>query len=139
MGFLNSGRAFWNEWAKLPQPLSSRIDRASYSGTGSSRLRRGMAYSPVSHEYSYIRLIINNVGRTEATTETIKCEPENSIGKTADNNEMFENDNPNDREQLIEKLRAKGLPALEFDSGGGILHVIVPLLQSSKRGLEIHA
>jgi len=98
-----------------------------------------MAYSPVSHEYSYIRLIINNVGRTEATTETIKCEPENSIGKTADNNEMFENDNPNDREQLIEKLRAKGLPALEFDSGGGILHVIVPLLQSSKRGLEIHA
>lgn len=52
---------------------------------------------------------------------------------------MFENDNPIDREQLIEKLQAKGLPAFEFDSGGGILHVIVPLLRSSERGLEIHA
>jgi hypothetical protein len=50
---------------------------------------------------------------------------------------MFENDNSNDREQLIEKLRAKGLPASEFDSGGGTLHVIVPLLRSSERGLEI--
>jgi hypothetical protein len=44
---------------------------------------------------------------------------------------MFDNDNPNDREQLVEKLQAKGLPAFEFDSGGSILHVIVPLLQSS--------
>ena len=52
---------------------------------------------------------------------------------------MFENDNPNDRAQLIEKLQAKGLPAFEFDSGGGILHVIVPLLRSSEQGLEIHA
>jgi hypothetical protein len=52
---------------------------------------------------------------------------------------MFENDNPNDREQLIEKLQAKGLPAFEFDSGGGILHVIVPILRSSEQGLEIHA
>ena len=52
---------------------------------------------------------------------------------------MFQNDNPNDREQLIEKLQAKGLPALEFDSGSGILHVIVPLLRSGERGLEIHA
>jgi hypothetical protein len=59
-------------------------------------------------------------------------------GKTADNNEMFDNDNPNDREQLIEKLQAKGLPASEVDSGGGI-HVIVPLLRSSERGLEIYA
>jgi hypothetical protein len=52
---------------------------------------------------------------------------------------MFENNNPNDREQLIEKLQAKGLPAFEFDSGTAILHVIVPLLRSSKSGLEIHA
>jgi len=52
---------------------------------------------------------------------------------------MFENDNPNNREQLIERLKAKGLPAFEFDSGGGIFHVIVPLLRSSERGLEIHA
>jgi len=52
---------------------------------------------------------------------------------------MFQNDNPNDRKQLLEKLQAKGLSALEFDSGGGILHVVVPLLQSSERGLEIHA
>ena len=52
---------------------------------------------------------------------------------------MFESHNPNDREQLIEKLRAKGLPASEFDSGGGILHVIVPILRSSERGLEIYA
>ena len=60
------------------------------------------------------------------------------LGKTVDNNEMFENDNPRDREQLIEKLQAKGLPASEFDSGGGILHVIVPILRLSERGLEIH-
>ncbi len=52
---------------------------------------------------------------------------------------MFENDNSIDREQLIEKLQAKGLPAFEFDSGGGSLHVIVPLLRSIERGLEIHA
>jgi hypothetical protein len=52
---------------------------------------------------------------------------------------MFENDNPNDREQLIERLQAKGLPAFEFDSNGGILHVIVPLLRLSEHGLEIHA
>ena len=52
---------------------------------------------------------------------------------------MFENDDPNDREQLIEKLQAKGLPASEFDSGGGNLHVIVPLLRSSEQGLEIRA
>lgn len=52
---------------------------------------------------------------------------------------MFDNDNPNDRAQLIEKLQAKGLPASEFDSGGGILHVIMPLLRSSEQGLEIHA
>ncbi len=52
---------------------------------------------------------------------------------------MFENDNPNDREQLVEKLQAKGLPAFEFDSGGGILHAIVPLLRLSEQGLEIHA
>jgi hypothetical protein len=62
-----------------------------------------------------------------------------ALGKRADNNEMFENDNPNDRQQLIEKLQAKGLPASEFDSGSGIHHVVVPLLQLSERGLEIHA
>jgi hypothetical protein len=52
---------------------------------------------------------------------------------------MFQNDNPNDRKQLLEKLQAKGLPASEFDSGSGIRHVVVPLLQLSERGLEIHA
>ena len=52
---------------------------------------------------------------------------------------MFENDNPRDRAQLIEKLQVKGLPAFEFDSGGGILHVIVPILWSSEGGLEIYA
>jgi hypothetical protein len=110
-----------------------------YSGAGFSRFRRGMAHSPVSHEFSYIRLIINSVSRTEAMIEKIKYGSENSIGKTANNNEMFENGNPSDREQLTGKLQAKGLPAFEFDSGSGILHVIVPLLQSSERGLKIHA
>jgi hypothetical protein len=51
---------------------------------------------------------------------------------------MFENNNPKDRAQLIEKLQAKGLPACELDAGGGIFHVIVPLLRSSEQGLEIH-
>ena len=138
MGSLNSGRAYWNERAKLPQPLSSGIACAIVFWYRSFSTPPWMADSPVSHEFSYIRLIINSGGRTEAMIEEIKYGSENSIGKTANNNEMFENDNSNDREQLIEKLRAKGLPASEFDSGGGILHVIVPLLRSSERGLEIH-
>jgi hypothetical protein len=52
---------------------------------------------------------------------------------------MFENNNPEDRAKLIEKLQAKGLLASEFDSGSGMIHVIVPLLRSSEHGLEIHA
>lgn len=89
------------------------------------------------------------MGRTEATTEercrfhrkdtTEKTSQVFGIVKKQADNEMFENDNPKDREKLIEKLKAKGLPAVEFNSGGGILHVMVPLLRSSERGLEIHA
>ena len=51
---------------------------------------------------------------------------------------MFENNNPNDREALIERLKAKGLPAFEFDSGSGMMQVIVPILQSGEHGLEIN-
>lgn len=41
---------------------------------------------------------------------------------------MFDNDAPLQRGNLIEALRATGLEAGEWDSGGGIMHVIVPLL-----------
>ena len=41
---------------------------------------------------------------------------------------MFDNDDPDKREELIQALQAAGLEAGEWDSGGGITHVIVPLL-----------
>ena len=41
---------------------------------------------------------------------------------------MFDNDDPEQREELIQALQAAGLPAGEWDSGGDITHVIVPLL-----------
>ncbi len=41
---------------------------------------------------------------------------------------MFDNDDPEQREELIQALQAAGLEAGEWDSGGGITHVIVPLL-----------
>ena len=52
---------------------------------------------------------------------------------------MFENDNPENREELIRRLIAKGLPAFEFNSGGDIIHVVVPLLQSEEPGFEVNA
>ena len=52
---------------------------------------------------------------------------------------MFENDNPENRKELIQRLITMGLPALEFDSGGGIIHVVVPLLQSDDLGFEVNA
>lgn len=57
---------------------------------------------------------------------------------------MFDNDEPEDRERLIAALQAVGLDASEFESGGGITHVIVPLIdpfssppQVSARDLEL--
>ena len=41
---------------------------------------------------------------------------------------MFDNDDPDQREELIQALQAVGLEAGEWDSGGGITHVITPLL-----------
>lgn len=41
---------------------------------------------------------------------------------------MFDNDDPEQREELIQALQAAGLAAGEWDSGGDITHVIVPLL-----------
>jgi len=52
---------------------------------------------------------------------------------------MFENDNPEDREELIKRLIARGLPAFEFNSGGAIIHVVVPLVQSTESGFETNA
>lgn len=41
---------------------------------------------------------------------------------------MFENDDPAQRSKLIDTLNESGLDAWEFNSGGGIMHVIVTLL-----------
>ena len=41
---------------------------------------------------------------------------------------MFDNDDPNQRQDLIRALKSIGLNAWEFNSGGGIMHVVVPLL-----------
>ncbi len=44
---------------------------------------------------------------------------------------MFENDDPLQRESLINALTEKGLDAWELNSGGGTMHVIVTLLDYS--------
>ena len=41
---------------------------------------------------------------------------------------MFDNDDPDQRNALIAELQSAGLQAGEWDSGGGITHVVVPLL-----------
>ena len=43
---------------------------------------------------------------------------------------MFDNDNPAHRNALIQALQSSGLEAAEYTSGGGIMHVIVTLLDS---------
>ena len=40
---------------------------------------------------------------------------------------MFENDDPAQRKNLITALTEKGLDALELNSGGGTMHVIIQL------------
>ena len=40
----------------------------------------------------------------------------------------FENDDPSHREVLIQALDSAGLNASEFNSGGDIMHVLVPLI-----------
>jgi hypothetical protein len=52
---------------------------------------------------------------------------------------VFENDDPKDRKELIRRLIAKGMPSFEFNSGSGIIHVVVPLIESSGSGFEINA
>jgi hypothetical protein len=42
---------------------------------------------------------------------------------------MFDNDDPGDRELLISLLQKNGLAAFEWESGGGVCHVSVPLIQ----------
>jgi hypothetical protein len=42
---------------------------------------------------------------------------------------MFDNDNLADRELLIRLLQENGLSAFEWESGSGIFHVCVPLIQ----------
>jgi hypothetical protein len=44
---------------------------------------------------------------------------------------MFDNDNSAHRGQLIHALSSRGLDAWEFNSGGGIMHVVVSLLDAS--------
>lgn len=52
---------------------------------------------------------------------------------------MFENDNPEDREKLVEELIRHDLNAFEWNSGGGIYHVIVPLINPYDDSISIHA
>ena len=44
---------------------------------------------------------------------------------------MFDNDDPRQRESLVQALHSAGLDAWEFNSGGGIMHVIVTLLDGT--------
>lgn len=44
---------------------------------------------------------------------------------------MFENDDPQQREELIGALTRNGMDAWELNSGGGTMHVIVTLLDYS--------
>ncbi len=43
---------------------------------------------------------------------------------------MYDNDEPEDREKLIQALLLKGLDASEYNSGGETMHVLVPLLDT---------
>ena len=52
---------------------------------------------------------------------------------------MLDNDNPEHRADLVAQLRAKGLPAFEWSSGGDINHVVLPLRQEGDEGYEINA
>ena len=52
---------------------------------------------------------------------------------------MFENDNPEDREKLVEELIRHDLNAYEWNSGGGIYHVIVPIINTYNDSNLIHA
>jgi len=52
---------------------------------------------------------------------------------------MFENDNPEDREKLVEELVRHDLNAYEWNSGGEIYHVIVPLINPYDNPISIHA
>jgi len=52
---------------------------------------------------------------------------------------MFENDNPEDREKLVEELIKHDPNAFEWNSGGGIYHVIVPLINPYDDSISIHA
>lgn len=44
---------------------------------------------------------------------------------------MYDNDIPESRNELIEALNANGLPAYELDSGGGTMHVVVPIIDTT--------
>ena len=52
---------------------------------------------------------------------------------------MFDNDDPAQRKALIRALQASGLDAAEYSSGGGIMHVIVPLLDDSTDPATVNA
>jgi hypothetical protein len=44
---------------------------------------------------------------------------------------MYDNDDPVQRANLIKVIAAYGLDAWEFNSGGGIMHVVVTILDTS--------
>ena len=41
---------------------------------------------------------------------------------------MFSNDIPKDRQALIESLKSQGIIAFEWNSGGNIMHVVIPII-----------
>ena len=52
---------------------------------------------------------------------------------------MFENDDPLQRQRLIAVLLSSGLDAFEINSGGDVMHVVVPLLEGSPDSPKIRA
>ena len=51
----------------------------------------------------------------------------------------YDNNNPDHRILLVEALKERGIPAFEWNSGGGIYHVIVPLISDSESNPEINS
>lgn len=52
----------------------------------------------------------------------------NTTATTVDPQARMDNDEPSHRAALIEALRAEGLDAYEYHSGGGLMHVVADLV-----------
>ena len=52
---------------------------------------------------------------------------------------IFDNDDPLQREGLIQALRSADLDASKYESGGGITHVVVPLIDPFSNPPQVSA